>query len=585
MKRSLPRVILGLSTGHGDSSAALVVDNHLVAAAEEERFVRIKHFALFPEHAIRYCLHHARLSPGEVDCVAIGRNRWKGLGHKLLTALRHPRLVNARLKHFNKEYANTSFEMFLQRQCLGHAKLVHVEHHLAHMASARFVCPEPNTAILSFDGLGDFASTAIGVANGNEISILDRVYFPHSVGFFYTALTQFLGFPYFGDEFKVMGLSSYGKPRYLTELRHLICAKDPFGFELNLEAFPILTRPIRFSVSEKGQPDTAAFYDEKYLSNLIGIPPRQYRGPVDQTHSDLAKSVQQCFEEIGNQLLHQLYDRFPSDCIALAGGCSHNSVWVGKIPTQTAFKRVFVAPASHDAGVSAGAAIYAAHRAIGAENNHWALLGPDYSGRAVPDLSISNNVNIRNFSDDGNLIQWMADELAHEKIIGLFNGRMEFGPRALGSRSILADPRKAYMRDRLNERVKHREPFRPFAVSVLWEEQDRWFVNPFFCPSMEAVFAVRPEAREKIQAVVHADNTTRIHSVVRDTQPFYWGLIDAFRKRTGIPMIVNTSFNDSEPIVCTEADAVHCFLESDLDHLVVGTQVYSKDLQAQKQTA
>jgi carbamoyltransferase len=571
MPHSNLRTALGISVGHGDSSAALVVGNELVAAVEEERFTRLKHYALFPEHSIRYCLERAGLRADQIQTVAIARDPWMGMRQKIALALRNPGLMKRGNRRAGRE---PSLEESLQRVGLGKAKRHRVEHHLAHMLSARYVCPTDNAALLSFDGLGDFVSTAFGSARGNQIKIHSRIFFPHSVGFFYTAMTQYLGFPYFGDEFKVMGLSSYGTPRYLSVLRELI-TETPDGFRLNLEAFPILKRPIQFSI-EKGQPYVASFYNERVLAPLLGISARSPKDELTEQHRDLAKSIQVRFEEVANHLLGLLHKISPEKHLALAGGCAHNSVWVGKIPQSSPFQHVHVAPAAHDSGIAVGAAIAAAPGPIKPQGDHWALLGPGAETPLELTTEELGGITKHDFDSEDRLIEWMVDELCAGKILGLLHGRMEFGPRALGSRSILADPRPTTMRDRLNVRVKHREIFRPFAASVLWEQQHQWFEHSFFCPSMEAVFEVKPEMRSKIPAVVHADQTCRIQSVTRHTQPFYWKLIESFRKRTGVPMLINTSFNDSEPIVCTPRDAFRCFLNSDLDHLVVEKQTFSK---------
>jgi carbamoyltransferase len=276
-------------------------------------------------------------------------------------------------------------------------------------------------------------------------------------------------------------------------------------------------------------------------------------------------------------MLNQLYEHEPNDTLGLAGGCAHNSVWVGKIPQTSPFKKVFVAPASHDAGISVGAAAAVAGVAVTPEGRHWGLMGPSHAELAGSALPLPFRMKEHSFPNDEKLIEWLVGELCQKKIIGLYRGRMEFGPRALGSRSILADPRWAGMKDKLNARVKHREFFRPFAASVLLEHQDAWFANAFFSPAMEAVFEVKQPA--KIPAVVHVDNTCRIQSVTKETQPFYWDLIEAFRKKTGIPMLLNTSFNDTEPIVCSERDVWNCFANTELDVIVVGSRAYTKSSQ------
>ncbi|NBT59969.1 carbamoyltransferase, partial [bacterium] len=369
------------------------------------------------------------------------------------------------------------------------------------------------------------------------MKILDRVTYPHSLGFFYTAMTQYLGFPYFGDEFKVMGLSSLGKPTFLSQMRNLVREAEPFGFRINLEAFPVLRTPGIFSVV-KSQPTVAPLFNAPYLTAILGIPPRKPKDHLSEDHWNLAKSVQVRFEEVANHLLEYLGSRVESDTLALAGGCAHNSVWVGKIPQNSKFKDIFVAPASHDAGIAVGAAISAHGTAVSTVSDHssWALLGPKTDYRNP--LQSQESLEEITFAKENQLLDFLAKELSEGKIIGVARDRLEFGPRALGNRSILADPRQAGMKDRLNARVKHRESFRPFAASVLMEHQNHWFENAFHAPTMEAVFQVRPSMQSKIAGVVHADGSCRIQSVNQKTQPFYWNLIEAFRKKTGIPMLI-----------------------------------------------
>jgi len=570
-----PSIILGISYSHGDSSAALIVEGKLIAAVEEERFTRVKHYALFPFKAIQYCLQHSRLKAEDIEAVAIARQPYNAWARRAWLALQHPALMQSRAEK-RAGAPKESLAALLKKAGLRSAKVVRVEHHLAHLLSARFLTNTEGVACLSFDGLGDFVSAAIGQGTGEGVKILNRTYFPHSVGYFYTALTQYLGFPHFGDEFKVMGLSSYGQPTYLKAMRELIREKTPFGFELNLEAFPILKKPMNFYL-KNAQPVVTPFYNSNFLTQIIGLPPRKPIEPLTQAHWDLAKSVQMRFEEIGNHLLGQLHDKVGGTAVALAGGCAHNSVWVGKIPQNSEFKSVFVAPASNDAGIAVGAALHVVKTPVTPEGGHWALLGPtpdEIIDETTPKFNFQTEE--RTFKDEKSLINWLVDELAKEKIVGLCRDRMEFGPRALGSRSILADPRAATMKDRLNLRVKHREAFRPFAASVLWEHQDAWFKNSFFAPTMEAVFEVHEAKRSKIAGVVHVDNSCRIQSVTKETQPFYWELIESFRKKTGVPMLINTSFNDSEPVVCTASDAVKCFSHCEMDILVIGLRVISR---------
>jgi carbamoyltransferase len=578
-----PKIILGVSYGHGDSSAALIVDDQLVAAAEEERFNRIKHFAHFPTQAVKYCLEHANVSPKQVEVVAIAKKPWNLFHKKMALVLTHPKLIRNPSPPTADRKVSLSRE--LKQLGLKRSRVRRIEHHLAHLYSCRYLDPTSEATYLSFDGLGDFVSASIGKAIGNEIKILDRMIFPHSVGFFYSAITQYLGFPHYGDEFKVMGLSSFGQPNYLKEMRNLIRKKENFGCELNLEAFPLFKKPLKFFI-EKSQPKLLPFYNLNYMTQLIGFSPRKPNDPILQCHKDLAKSAQVCFEEIGNHMLLQLYGKVPSSTVALSGGCAHNSVWVGQITKNTPFKKVLVAPASNDAGIAVGAAIYFARRPITPQDGHWGLLGPQPKNETETlELSSSQwNERIEElpFASEDNLIHWAVKELIDGKIMGLFDGRMEFGPRALGSRSILADPRHPEMKDKLNSRVKHRETFRPFAASVLEEYQHEWFQDGFFCPTMEAVFQVKADKRGLIPSVVHADNSCRIQSVTRQTQPFYWNLIEGFRKKTGVPMLINTSFNDCEPIVCSSEDAIKCFLNTDMDYLILGRKALVKRKEAIK---
>ena len=563
-------VTLGLSYGHGDSSAALIVDGCLVAAAEEERFSRIKHDAGFPSLAVAYCLRHAGLKGSDVTTVALARNPRKHWMRKLRMIAAHPALLD------RPPQTSPATRLAVELKALGitHASKFVCEHHYAHLMSSRFLSKEDNQAFLSIDGLGDFVSVMMGRPKGLGIEVVGRIFFPDSLGFFYTALTQFLGFPHYGDEFKVMGLSSYGKDTYSHAMHELVRERPAGGFSLNPEAFPILKHPIQMSI-EKSQPKIKPFYNTPFLTQLLGIAARKPTDPLTQAHRDLAFSVQTRFEQIANRLVGELHERVPAKTLALSGGCAHNSVWVGKLAKRTPFRKIVVAPASHDGGLAVGAAIAAARSEVIPESGHWALLGPDLE-EMEPVSGRNEFTERRDYSSKQELIAWMAEQLAQEKILGLVEGRLEFGPRALGSRSILADPRRADMKQRLNDRVKHREPFRPFAASVLAEHQGLWFEDPFESPTMEAVFEVNPQIREKIPAVTHADGSCRIQSVRKETQPFYWELIEAFRKKTGVPMLLNTSFNDSEPIVCTAQDALRCFNNTDLDFIVIGKSVYSK---------
>lgn len=568
--------MLGICSSHGDSSAALIVGGRLVVAVEEERFDRIKHSAQFPEQSIRHCLAVAGLKPADVDLVALPRSRTAAFFRKLRYAWSGRQTVSSLSQYLDRQRNRSSDVESLLELGIDASRIRRVEHHLAHLTSARILRPDQDLALMSFDGLGDFASAASAVTRGDRIQILDRTYFPHSLGFFYTAMTQYLGFPHFGDEFKVMGLSSFGRPTYLEALRDLLRTRPDGGFELNLRAFPVAKLGKSFRI-DKGRPVVQPIFDAAVIEATLGIKPRLPGEPLGREHEDLALSVQRRFEEAAAHVLTHLHARLELDTVGLAGGCAHNSVFVGKISQMTPFKDVVVAPAAGDAGLSIGAAAAVHGGRIVPASGHWGLLGPDVEldQKAWVDLVIPTRQ--RQYLDDESLIERLVEELVKGKVVGLARGPMEFGPRALGSRSIVCDPRHDWMKQRLNSLVKHREPFRPFAASVMEEAQDDWFESSRPSPYMEAVFNVKGERRAAIPAVVHADGSCRIQSVSRASQPFYHALIEAFGRRTGVPMLLNTSFNDSEPIVRTAAEALDCFIRGGLDHVVIGRVMVSRE--------
>ncbi len=442
--------------------------------------------------------------------------------------------------------------------------------------SVRMLRPRDRMALLSFDGLGDFASAATAVSDGDTMRVLGRTYFPHSLGFFYTAMTQYLGFPYFGDEFKVMGLSSFGRPRYMEAMRELVMTRPGGGFELNLRAFPVAKLGKSFKI-DKGRPLVGPIFDADVIAAKLGLKARRPGEELLPEHEDLALSIQRRFEEVAAHVLCDLHAKTRLDTIALAGGCAHNSVFVGKIPQLTPFKQVIVAPAAGDAGLALGAAAAVYGGTVIPASGHWGLLGPDVALDQGAWVELAIPTRQRQYKDDATLVERLVDELVKGKVVGLARGPMEFGPRALGSRSIVCDPRHEWMKRRLNSLVKHREPFRPFAASVLEEQQDDWFENCRDSPFMEAVFPVKSARKDAIPAVVHADGSCRIQSVSRASQPFYHDLISAFARRTQVPMLLNTSFNDSEPIVRTAAEAIDCFLRGGLDHVVIGRVMISRE--------
>ena len=570
------QIILGLNTGHGDSSAALIIDNNLVAAAEEERFSRIKHDASFPIGAIQYCLKHAGIGPQKVTDIAIPRNPHLSLSTAFKNGVKNPIDFGKKLWNVAKNTKSQELLSSISAAGLSNARIHRIEHHHAHLMSVVPVLGYQDASMLSIDGMGDGVSAVLARWSGDKLNIVQRVYSPQSIGYFYTAVTMFLGFPNFGDEFKVMGLSSLGKPIFIEKMRELIATNSETLYELNRKVFSIALNDRLLEITNR-IPRVINLYSTKELESILGVPPRKVGAPIEAVHADIAASLQLRFEEVANSLLQHLHNVVPGSKLGLAGGCSHNSVWVGKIPQNSPFSEIYVAPASGDAGLAVGAAVAVCEQHLQISNKHPALLGPDCDEvRAKKFNSTDSRLKERTFSDESELLTWIVEQITLEKVIGVFRGRMEFGPRALGSRSIICDPRSVSMRDQLNARVKHREAFRPFAAFIMFEHQNEWLEHSFYAPTMEAVFKVRPEKRSLVPAVVHYDQSCRIQSVRKDVQTFIWSLLERYYIKTGVPLLINTSFNDSEPVVCTEDDALSCFLHCDMDYVVFDNRVVSK---------
>ena len=576
-------IVLGLNAFHGDSSAALLRDGVLVAAAEEERFRRVKHWAGFPTQAIRYCLREAGLRLADVDHVAINQDGRANLLRKLgYFVTQRPdfglALERLRVRSRRKDLRELLAQNFPGDSFSGgiHA----IEHHLSHLSSAFHVSPFSRAVVVSVDGFGDFASAAWGWGEGAALSVAGRVYFPHSLGIFYQALTQYLGFPHYGDEYKVMGLAPYGKPSALDAMRQIVRLDPGGGFALDLSFFRHHRERISFQW-EEGAPQFADLFSDK-IEQLLG-PRRAPTDPLTPRHHDIARSAQAMYEEAFFHLLGAVQKQTGVTDIALAGGCAMNSVANGKIRRQTPFRRVYVQAAAGDAGGAIGAAFALWHRLGGARSfvmDH-AYWGPQYDADEISALLSQRRADIASFNidripDETALCGRTAEAIAAGKVIGWFQGRMEWGPRALGARSIVCDPRRADMKDILNVKIKRRESFRPFAPSVLAEAVADWFEEDDAVPFMMQVFQIRADKRAQIPAVTHVDGSGRLQTVTAKANPRYHRLIEAFNKRTGVPMVLNTSFNENEPIVCTPAEALDCFLRTNMDVLVLGDTVLAR---------
>jgi carbamoyltransferase len=573
--------ILGINAYHGNASAAIVCDGQLIAAVEEERFNRVKYAAGFPVQAIRFCLKEAGLTLADIDHVGVPRNPYARLFTKLIYSLRMPSFARQRAKVLATftgipEALAEAFDADPQKI---KAKFHRIEHHQAHLASSFFVSPFESAALLSADGLGDFASTMWGVGQGSHMNIHGSVAFPHSLGLFYSAVTQYLGFLKFGDEYKVMGLGAYGQPEHLEAFRDIVRFDENSGgngFRLGLDYFIHHRTGPEMSWAEADKTPTLGKLFSPEMSRHLG-PVRGPAEPIEQRHRNLAASLQARLEEVYLGMLRKLAKATGMKSVCLAGGVAFNCVANGKIFDSTGFEQVYVHPAAGDGGLSVGAAFYVWNQILGKPRsfvmNH-AYWGPGYSRDQVRHAIDSSALARNGYSvaelPEPDLMRNTAQIIADGKILGWFQNRAEWGPRALGNRSIVADPRRPEMKEILNRRIKHREIFRPFAPSILAESTGDYFEKSHPSPFMTLAYSVRPEKRDKIPAPTHVDGTGRLQTVTREANPRYWQLIKAFEKLTGVPVVLNTSFNDNEPIVCRPEEAIDCFLRTQMDALVLG---------------
>jgi carbamoyltransferase len=611
--------ILGINAYHGDAAAALIKDGRIVAAVEEERFNRVKHCAGFPAKSIEYCLREARIDIEDVEHVGISRDPSAHLHKKVLAAATRAvrQTVGGRRQTAGtgrqeagalalavEEAGNVEATangkgngkgpgVFRQvRDRLGNAAKVrdlkdelakqlgvprsklkaefhNIEHHRAHLASAFFVSPFERAALLSIDGFGDFISTMWAVGHDKRVDILGQVEYPHSVGIVYTATTQFLGFPHYGDEGKIMGLAPYGQPRFIDKFREIIRTEKNGQFRLDLDYFRHNAEGVDMSW-DNGSPTIGRIFSDKYR-NAFG-PPRGPNAQLTDRESDLAASLQLRLEEVAFHVLNHLHEETGLTDLGLAGGVAYNSVMNGKILLNTPFRRVYVQPAAGDSGTALGACYQIWNQLLDkprGEVMEGAYTGPEFSDEEIQaELKISD-LRFETYSDS-EVTKSAAKDIADGAVVGWFQGRMEFGPRALGNRSIVVDPRRGDMREILNQRIKKREPFRPFAPSILTEHVGDYFEQTHPAPTMLMVYQVKPEKRGTIPAVTHVDGSGRLQTVSREMNPRYYQLIEDFYKLTGVPVVLNTSFNENEPIVCTPRDAIDCFLKTRMDVIYLG---------------
>ncbi len=565
--------ILGINAYHGDSSACLLKDGVVICATEEERIRRIKHWAGFPSLAIKFCLEDAGITIHDIDYITISRDPTANLLKKTIYSLRHSisfsaildRLLNAKKVHSTKRELAAIFNL---KETDIRAKLYNIEHHKSHVASSFFASRFERSAILSIDGFGDFTSTMSAVGNANKIKVLDTVNYPHSLGIFYTAFTQFLGFPNYGDEYKVMGLAPYGKERYLKQLEEILALTTDGFFKLNHKYFKHFSKGVAMDW-ENGSPFIDPLFTE-YWESLFWKP-RAKGEKLEQKHIDLATSVQRFTEDVIFHMLNHIHAKTGLDNICITGGVAQNSVVNGKILENTPFNHLYVPSAGHDAGTSIGSALYLYNQILG--KNRLPETTTAYFGKKTPQEEIINILDEKGIKytilSDDELFERVANELIAGGVIGWFQGRAEFGPRALGHRSILVDPRRVDAKDLLNRKIKRRESFRPFAPSILKESVSDYFVQDDTVPFMEKVFEIKKRKSSEIPAVTHVDGTGRLQSVDAKTSPRYHKLISKFAEKTGVPILLNTSFNENEPIVNKPEEALDCFFRTEMDMLVM----------------
>jgi len=571
-------LILGINAYHADAAAAMVCDGRLVAAAEEERFNRVKHSAGFPYQAVKSCLQEVGATLKDIDHIAVAQSPNSNWINQTTTVQSDQFLMGRERADrflFPAEIKSIPHEL---RSAVGESgdlpcRFHSVAHHVSHSASAFLVSKLDHAAIACIDSFGDLNSTLLGQGTDRQIEIFRLVPFPHSLGILYSMVTQYLGFPNYGDEGKVMGLASYGEPRFLFQLGELVLYNPARGFELNLDFFTHHVNGFR-STWSSSKPILRKLYSGKMIDKFG--PARLSGEELKEFHCDMAASLQACLESRVISLLRDLYERSNSKNCVLVGGVALNSVLNSRIPEYVPFQEIYVPPAAGDSGTAIGAAFHVYNsylnqpRVFQLEHSYW---GPAYTNEQCRDALSKAGLPYREVEDAA---LTAAQLIASGKIIGWFQGRMEFGPRALGNRSILADPRREETRTRINRQIKFREDFRPFAASILANRVGDLFRNPASSPYMTEVFSLKNEIKTRYPATTHIDGTTRLQTVTPESNSLFFRLISEFEKFSCVPMVLNTSFNQQEPIVCTPEDAIRCYKDSALDALFLGNYLAEK---------
>lgn len=596
--------ILGISAFYHDSAACLIKNGEIIAAAQEERFTRKKHDLAFPKHAIQYCIQEANINPSHLDHIVFYEKPFVKFERLLETYLA---FAPKGFKSFVKAMPIWIKEKLFQKATLTKElsaalggddadwdeKILFSEHHLSHAASAYYPSPFESAAVLTLDGVGEWTTTSYAIGNANELNVLKEIHFPHSLGLLYSAFTYYTGFRVNSGEYKVMGLAPYGEPKYTNLIKdNLIDIADDGSFRLDMSYFDYAT---------------GLTMTNKKFDSLFGGPPRKPEADLTQREMDLAASIQKITEEVVIKIAKTIAIETNEKNLCLAGGVALNCVANGILLREKIFERIWIQPAAGDAGCALGAALSVWYQYLGNKRNisvnrdemQGSYLGPQYSDEEI-ESQLKLCGAVYKHHNDYDLIDSVADLLSSEKAVGWMQGRMEFGPRALGGRSIIADPRSPKMQKQLNLKVKYRESFRPFAPSVLIEDVSEWFEHSDDSPYMLIVADIKDDKRRKmtleedqlfgieklniprssVPAITHVDYSARIQTVHSDTNPRYHAVISKFKEKTGCPIVVNTSFNvRGEPIVCTPTDAFKCFMGTEMDALAVGNYLLLKEEQ------
>jgi carbamoyltransferase len=574
-------IILGINSFHADSAACIIKDGIVLAAIEEERINRVKHWAGLPIESIKACLKICDLKLKDVDYIAINKNVYSNLIAKLKYIIKSQTNLSLIKKKIEKNLINKNIKSLIESYIFNQAfkfncSVISVEHHLAHVASACYPSGFDESANISIDGFGDFVSLSIGSFSNNKIKIDKKIFFPHSLGLFYEAVTQFLGFENYGDEYKVMGLSSYGKPTEINKIYNIINLNKERFFSLNLDYFDHHRKEVMQSWYNSSPKQIRLF--NKKINSLLGSA-RNKNENINEYHKNLAASAQYVYEEIFFNIIDYAGKKYNSRNLTLSGGCAQNSLANRKIYSSSKFLKAYIPSNPGDAGGAIGAAyiVYAKKNLNLIKNHATAYLGDSFSNQDIQKIIIKKFENLAlskeleiNFYNELEIIQETAKLISLSLVVGWFQGRMEWGPRSLGSRSILSDPRNSNVQNIINKKIKRRENFRPFAPSILAEDFDKWFYSFGDCePYMSKVYKFKEDKVDVVPGVVHVDGTGRVQTVKETDNKKFYNLLVSFKKITNVPILLNTSFNENEPIVRTPEEALECFLRTSMDAIVL----------------